>query len=60
MLQYRRRCSTYKCKVNKTLRGLLDGAVNDMQRTVVVTGSSGGIGSKICEAFKAEKWTVIG
>lgn len=31
-----------------------------MQRTVIVTGSSGGIGTKICEAFKAENWTVIG
>ena len=31
-----------------------------MQRTAMVTGSSGGIGSAICKAFKAEDWTVIG
>ena len=35
-------------------------AVIDMQRTAIVTGSSGGIGSAICKAFKAEDWTVIG
>ena len=44
----------------KLLRSLLDEGLYNMQRTVIVTGSSGGIGTKICEAFKAENWTVIG